>query len=148
MRRFRFRLQTVLRYAEREEQRLKIELARLQEKREEERSRLNSLIEARAQTRREMISKPGGAVDLDKIEALRRHFEDLSEQINAQRTLLTQIEGQVADKTLELIEAMKKRQTLEKLREREEREHYITLSRLEAKVLDDLTTPRHAARVR
>ncbi|NIM06543.1 MAG: flagellar export protein FliJ [Armatimonadetes bacterium] len=148
MRKFRFRLQTVLRHAERQEQRLKLELARLQEKRDEERARMDLLIEIRARTRGELLSRPGSTVDLDKIEALRRHLEDLSEKIDEQRALLARMEGEVADKTLEVIEAMKKRQMLEKLREREQREHHITLSRLEAKMLDDLAMPRHAARAK
>jgi len=148
MRKFRFRLQSVLRVAEREEQRLKLELARLQEKKQEEQARLQALMEARSQARKELLTKPGSTVDLDKVETLRRHLEDLSEKIIEQRENLARAEAEVADKTLELIEAMKKRQILEKLKEREEREHYITLSRLEAKILDDMNMPRHVAKMR
>jgi flagellar biosynthesis chaperone FliJ len=54
----------------------------------------------------------------------------------------------VEEKTSEVIEAMKKRRILEKLREREKDAHTLALNRLEIKMLDDTTMPRYTMETR
>jgi len=148
MRKFQFRLQTVLRHAEKDEQRLQLELAWLKIQKQEKQSQLEALMEARETTRKEFISRSKGAVDLDRIMVLRQHLESLDEQIAVKQEELAQIETKVTEKTSEVIEAMKKRRILEKLREREKDAHTLALNRLEIKMLDDTTMPRYTVETR
>lgn len=148
MRRFRFRLQSVLEYAEQVEEQRRLELAALQEKRRVAAQRLAALVISRAAVRRELIASPGKVLEIDKVEMVRAHLERLAEEIAQQREEIARLDHEHSAKTAEVIEAMRRRKILQKLREREEREHYLTLSRMEEKMLEDLVTPRHAARAR
>jgi len=148
MRKFQFRLQTVLRHAEKDEQRLQLELAWLKIQKQEKQSQLEALMEARETTRKEFISRSKGAVDLDRIMVLRQHLESLDEQIAVKQEELALAATRVEEKTSEVIEAMKKRRILEKLREREKDAHTLALNRLEIKMLDDTTMPRYTMETR
>lgn len=146
MRRFRFKLESVLRHASRQEQRHTLDLARLQELQRQVQARLARLRETQAARRQALLRCALGAVNLDEIQARRRHLEHLRHRIGEETAALAAAADRVAAKIVEVTEAMKKRKVLERLREREAQEHYLQLSRVEAKILDDLTTPRHTGR--
>jgi flagellar protein FliJ len=146
MKKFRFRLEMVLRVAVREEQRLTLELSRLKMEQQTAQRWLVRLLEGRGRERLRLMEAAQGAVDLEKIKILRSHLDFLAEKINAQRAFLAALEPKVLAKMAEVTAAMKKRKTLERLKERQIQEYQLEVLRQEAKFLDDTTTPRHALR--
>jgi len=104
------------------------------------------LTESRNQERLKLMEKAQGEVALEDIKILRSHRDYLGERINEQRAFLAALEPKIQAKMAEVTAAMKKRKTLERLKEKQTQEHQLEVLRLEAKFLDDTTTPRHALR--
>jgi flagellar protein FliJ len=146
MRGFRFKLQSVLNHAEREEERRKLELAWLRVQRQEEEMKLAELQQDRTATRAEYLRRSVGPVEVDSLENLHQHLEHLDAAIAAKRHQIAKLDESILAKTAEVVEAMKKRQMLEKLRERAKTEYDLAFNRMEARLLDETTAPRYATR--
>jgi len=146
MKKFRFRLETVLQVALREEQRLTLELARLKMEKQTAQRWLARLTESRNRERVKLMEETEGEVALEDIKLLRAHLDYLAERIDEQRSFLAALEPKILAKMTEVTDAMKKRKTLERLKEKQIQEHQLETLRQEAKFLDDTTTPRHALR--
>ena len=146
MKKFRFRLETVLEVALREEQRLTLELARLKMEKQTAQRWLTRLTESRNRERIKLMEATAGEVALEDIKLLRSHLDYLEERIEEQKAFLEALEPKIRAKMSEVTEAMKKRKTLERLKEKQIQEHQLEMLRQEAQFLDDTTTPRHALR--
>ena len=147
MKKFQFKLQAVLNHTECEEEQRKLELAQLHFKKQQAELELERLVLARMRSREKLTAQQSGTLDMEEINSLREHIEQLSAQVEQQRQQVEALEVEVAAKTEEVLQAMKKRQMLEKLREREEQEYNLAANRLEEKLLDDLIGPRYGSKV-
>jgi len=144
MKKFSFRLQTVLDHAQREEDRLKQELSRLQMRLQEAMEKLSQLRQRRLETRADYLKKTKGPVNIDEIKTLKGNLEMLDKVIQQQLKEVADIEDAIAKKIPEVVKGMQKRQILDQLKERKQLEHKKESERLEINLIDDTTTPRHA----
>ena len=72
------------------------------------------------------------------------YLERLGREIDARVKRVAAAERRVSQQRLLVVEAMKRRKVLEKLREKDEREFHDTLARNERKFIDEVATGRHA----
>lgn len=72
----------------------------------------------------------------------RAHLHSLAEAIHEQRSVVMGLHQQVEESQAAVIAAMRERQMLENLRDKQQVEHVRAAHRLETKLLDDLATPR------
>src|SRR5688572_28135019 len=143
MARFRFRLQTLRRLREiyRDEQRGRLATAFkaeriLNERREQVASELVGLSEAR----RRLMQQ--GSLDVNQLLASQRYQLSLEAQI---RTLAEQAEKlavEVERRRQALVEADREVRVLDKLEDRQRRQHRDAIARAETKTLDEVATTR------
>jgi flagellar export protein FliJ len=148
MKRFQFRLATVLRHAEQCEHQLKLEQAWLLIQKHQHEVEVALLSERRKMLRTSIVSTDNGYIDIDTIETQHRHLQNLDNAIAAERVEIENIEHQWEQKTAEVVEIMRKRQTLENLRERAKQDYDIAVVRDEIKLIDDIMIPRLAGGTR
>jgi flagellar protein FliJ len=142
-----FRLQTLLNHKQQIEEQHTVELARLAGEEQRARDELELL---RAEERKqlaalaELVRK--GAVDTHKYATASAYIERLgaaiAEQIEAVQALAQAAETQRD----ELVDVMKERRSLERLRDRQQAEAAVEESRREGRQVDDLTSSRYARR--
>jgi flagellar FliJ protein len=72
------------------------------------------------------------------------YLDRLAREIDARMKRVAAAERRVAQQRLLVVEAMKRRKVLEKLREKDEREFRETHARNERKFIDEIATGRHA----
>ena len=144
MRKFRFKLQTVLDQRQAKEDRLQTELGNLKREEAEEVSRLRRL--------RTQFQEACDAVEesLDTkappYEIARRdeYARAKSDDIKVQELTLEAMRARVEAKRAEVVEAMKDRQVLESLRDRQEREYVLVQASAEQKLLDEMASVTYA----
>jgi len=146
MRKFRFRLQTALDQASRLEEAAKIDLAAALNRSARAQEALASLLTRRREIGETLLACQSGHLDLEEIRRLREHLEQVCAGIADQRLVVAEIQAQVEQRRLDLVERMKKRQVLERLRATRWSEHYRRETAAEAKALDDLANARYARR--
>jgi flagellar FliJ protein len=73
------------------------------------------------------------------------YLQRLEHDIDAQQKRVAAAERQAAQKRLALIEALKKRKILEKLKERDQESHRRTLADAERKFIDDVAARNHSS---
>ena len=147
MRKFRFKLQTVLELRQAEEDRLLTELGAL---RREEAAEIDRLRQLRTQLRaacdamEDAVAKNAPVVELARCDEYAKAKRD---DVKVQELTLEGVRARAEAKRVELVEAMKDRQVLESLKNKQEREHILVQAGLEQKQLDDLASVRYARRV-
>jgi len=142
MRKFHFRLQPVLDQALAQQRRIELELARLREALARELERLVRLGEARSARQRRVREASRGRLDLRRLEWERRDLERLVRAIAEQEMVRADLNREIERTSEALVQAMRRRQMLEKLRDRQHDEHRREMTRLEIRQVDDLVTPR------
>ena len=135
MKKFKFKLQPVLKHAKREEDRLKQELTQLQIRLKDEQDKLSQLEQKRGTARNDYLIKTKGRVDLEEVKTLKKHLEILDKKINSQHIEINLLEEAITTKIPEVIQGMQKRQILENLKERKKHEHITTANRMEINLM-------------
>ena len=141
MKRFRFRLETVLkmrRQREHEQQRRVAEVVRVCEQCEDRLRELAAAKESCAASLRD-LTQPG-QLDMLRVAALRFHSSQLDFQRAALHEKLGLVHAELDRRRRDLAEASKNRQVMEKLRERQADEHRRDFEKSEQAVLDEVAT--------
>lgn len=145
MRKFVFRLQIVLDQAQRHEEECLLELARRQ-------GQLFLKIEAIERAKADVQNmktflavQQQGVFDATRMLEWRMHLEALNSSVALLDGERLELETQVEAQRQCVLDARKKRQSLEKLREKQWDDYRIEHERQELKTLEDITLPRHAA---
>jgi flagellar FliJ protein len=142
MRRFTFRLRPVLERAQRREQQRQLELAHLQAELSAQEDLLRALRDERSLWLCQLVEYQQLSIDIEEVRRRRAHLDSLAESVDQQRTAVEAARARVEETQAAVVAAMRERQMLENLRDRQHSEHVQAAHRLETKLLDDLSTPR------
>jgi len=142
MRRFQFRLRPVLERAQRREQQRQLELAHLQTELEAHEELLRALRDERSVWLCQLLECQQRSFEIEEVRRRRIHLDSLSAAIDDQSAVVRDMHQRVEEAQAAVVAAMRERQMLENLRDKQQVEHMRAAHRLETKLLDDLTTPR------
>ncbi len=144
MKRFRFKLQTLLDQRKAHEDRLLAELAELRAEESAELDRLARLNEdvARADNvLAGLIAENAGAAKIALADEYARARRD---DVKLQELTLDAVQNRVQAKLVEVTEAMKQRKVLEALRDKQEQAFILAQMRAEQNQLDEIASVRYA----
>lgn len=148
MKRFVFRLQTLLNHRKDVEQMLLGELAQHRLQEQSELARLDQLVSDRqrswdALSHRMHAAEVTGASSWDLANG-DEYCKALGDDIGLQELTLAAARREVEAKLAEVVEAAKERKVLEQLCEKQRREHELEAARLEQTQLDEMSSVRFA----
>jgi flagellar FliJ protein len=147
MKKFIFRLQTVLDHALRlEEERLQ-ELARLQSLLYLKQEEILRAQDACRKMRATIGEHQRGLFDAATLQHIRLHLEALQAEVVVREEERSALEAQIAAQMQQVMEARQKRQALEKLREKQWDAYRLASERQDLQNMEDVMLPRHAARL-
>lgn len=133
-----FSLQPVLSYRERIAEALEMELGRLLATAQEIKAVITALQRDEQESFDELARRQTGMLDLMAIEQLRGHLQNVQKQIEAQKARLAEMQNQIEAKRQEVTTAQQDKETLEKLKEREENAWQAEVLRRETAERDDI----------
>jgi len=144
MRKFQFRLQTVLDQRKSREDRLQIELGEIKREEAREAARLahlqRRLIEAGALIIQALMRNLPG----DELERRDEYAKATRDDIKVQQLTLQAVRERVEAKRVELVEAIKERKVLEAFRDKQEWTYVQACARAEQNELDAMASVRYA----
>jgi len=142
-RRFRFRLESLLRLRRSLEENAQRGLARALAQLDQARTRLARLRQDRTEALESRSLAPGQAVDLERWRAVERWVLALERRIVIAGEDLKEAEARVAAARQELVRAHRARLMLERLKERRQEQHAIEQLREEAREMDEMAVLRY-----
>lgn len=116
---YKFSLETVLNHRKQREEALQKEFSILQKELFIERERLEMLEEIRRRNLEELQRKQRGGTSASGVMLYDNYIKQISKDLEKQTDKITEVEGNLHQKRGELIEAMKRRKTLDRLKEKE-----------------------------
>lgn len=147
MKKFKFRLETILKLKEKALEEKMLELAKVTKLINDTVERLNKVVESREQISSDLINiyKSGKCLDLQEIQSHKDYLVKLTENIAKHEHLIEQLNNARRQKQDEVYEALKEKNILEKLKEKQSEKHYKELEQKQAIELDDITISRYKA---
>ncbi len=145
MKKFKFRLETVLRLKEKNLSDRLIELARISNVLKEEESKLD-LTKARIEeikSNLENLNKGNGELNIIEIQSSKGFLIKLSNDIRSHEQIILQVKKAVEERRKQVQEALKEKNILEKLREKQEEQHFKEILYKESVELDDIAISRY-----
>ena len=142
MKRFVFRLQVVLDRALEEEQELLKELAHEQYALTRQEQAIAEFITRRHGAREEMAEKQRTGCDVWELGQYRLHLDELANRLALLEDERKQQEARVEQARARVVEAMRKRQVLEKLREKQLNDYQETCAKEELRAMEETMLPR------
>ena len=139
---YKFSLQPVLNHRKLVEETLQKELAQLKRDLGDEKHRLKAYKRAKNNVIGELRQKQREGVAISEVLMYVDFLDCLSRDLEKQREIVLEVERQYGDKRVDLIEAMKQRKILGKLRERKEKEYTYEIMRNEQNFLNEVATNR------
>lgn len=140
MKPFEFKLQTALNLKQKEEDRVKEELQRLTAMRREALDKLAVLGGELCQLEDRLRRHQDARVDVAEIKRCLAYLPVMRDKILRQEEIIRQIEADM-DKTRQLlVEIMRRRKVLEKLKERHYAQYQLEVTREEQKIIDEMAT--------
>ena len=147
MRRFRFRLQSVLEHRLRQEEVAQVELSQAKTAQLKEENALQALHAAEAAAIAELERQRfTGRLDIEALQLGLGYLDALKGQILRQTHVVARAQQHAEAKRQELVARVQERKTLERLRERQLETFTREQNRLEAREADELVIMRHAHR--
>ncbi len=140
---FNFRLQPVLDHRRRLEDQAKLGLARAKAAERAARDALAGMEHAFGDGQCEMADARRDEVDAAEVAVYQRYLDRLKLDIAEQSGLVTTLHIRSEERRSEVIDGMKARKVVEKLKERQYEQHRIELNRYEQKQVDEFATTRH-----
>ena len=116
---YKFSLETVLNHRKQRQEALQKEFAILQKELFIERERLERLEEIRRRNLEELQRKQRGGTSVSGVMLYDNYIKQISKNLEKQTDKVAEVEGNIHHKRGELIEAMKRRKTLDRLKEKE-----------------------------
>lgn len=140
MKKFRFQLETLLKVTRMKKENAEVQFAEVSRRLEEQKEQLHFLINEMEQGQRdyESISQEGKKVTVGKLMSFNRFFAWKREQIEIQRGIILQTQGEKQKKLKVLMEVMTYLKSIEQLREKRLREYNEQAMFEEQKFLDEL----------
>ena len=143
MARFRFNMQNYLSLKEKLEDQKKMEYGLASAKVEEEKQKKLEIEAHKAAVAEDFRKEKATTFDPVIFQMYNRYIDDLSEKIVVQAEVVIQAEKAAEEKRLELIEAMKERKMLDRLKEKAFEEYVTEEKKAEQKVIDELVSYRY-----
>ena len=143
MAKFRFSLQTLLRYREDAEQTARDEMMLRVSRQQQEQQKLDGLQSKRTETSAEMAAKQQEDEAYDELIYYRMYLDRLDLEIENSHKRLVRLRAEVEIQRKKLVEASKKRKTLTSLRNKKEKEFILEQEKTFQKEIDDLVVVRH-----
>ncbi|GAB6908855.1 hypothetical protein DESC_300068 [Desulfosarcina cetonica] len=139
-----FKLQVVLDHRQFLEDNLKKELAEIRQQAQAAKKVLEQMRNKEMQTIAELKDEQTKGLSSDFVVAYHTYLERLSERMINQQATIKKIEALIAKKQDGVLEAMKKRQILEKLKERGLERYNQTVSRSETNFINEIAINQYA----
>lgn len=144
MKKFQFKLQTLLEQRKAKEDRLLGELAELRREEAGELVRLVRLKDELDAARQGMASAHARSAPVEELAQRDEHMKAKRDDVRLQELTLKAVQDRVEAKRRELVTAMKDRKVLEALRDRQEQEYLRECARAEQNTLDEIASVRYA----
>jgi flagellar FliJ protein len=146
---FAFRFQTLLNYKRQLEDMLEMKLAAATQRVLQERTALDNLMTTKSTTLSELSRQMSeGEVPLPALIQAEGYLKVLDDRIATQKVLLMHAEEAAEQARQELVEMMKQRKILEKLREKDLREFMHEIAKIESRTADEAYLARLVQRRR
>lgn len=145
MKKYSFRLQTVLEMREKKLEDKRREMAKIIAQLNEENQKLEELISKRefSKSSLENIYEGAGELDILEITNYKDYLAKIASDLKTQDAVITQVRNVLRFKQLEVTEAYKEVKVLEKLKETQEKKFYQHYEYVQAKEIDDIATTRY-----
>ena len=144
MKKFKFRLEVVLEMRQRELEKKQQEMAEIVQVIEEQKAKLQTIVEAREQTENSLEQLINSSdIDVIMINGHRNYGIKLGNDIRNQEGIIARAMQLLEFKQKEVQEAYKKVKTLEKLKEKQEKQYMAKIDEILAKEIDDIAVTRH-----
>ena len=142
MKKFKFRLQTLLEQRQSIEDHLLTELGDLRQEEAREQQSLEDMQGKLAETWETLatMKRP----DAQTLECFDHFAQTLRDDIKVQKLTIEGVQARVEAKRVELTEAMKQRKVIEALRDKQERAYIDAAQRAEQSTLDEMSSLRFA----
>lgn len=138
MKRFKFRLDPVIRYREYRERIAQIGLARETQAHVESKNRISEIEQARRYTVSELDSEQKQGIEVDRHLIFTAYLQGLRDEIESERERLVEIDKRIREKQeAAKVETMKKK-TLEWIKQTQYSKHLKWINRAEQKAADEL----------
>lgn len=147
MKKFKFKLETVLRLRQKVLEDRMLELARITGVLNDAREKLNSLSESQNKINDSLIQmySKNEILDLKDVEIKKNYLFKLAQNMKQQEYLIIQIKQAVTEKQNEVREALKDKNIIEKLKEKQLERYKKEFDRKETAELDDMAINRYKA---
>ena len=145
---YNFNLESVLNHRKLIEENLQKELAILRLSRVDEREKLGKYKESRSKFLEELKRKQEEGTTISDVFLYLPFIEQLSKDIEKQKKNVLELENDVEQKRLDLVEATKKKKTLEKLKEKGLKAYKEEITKNEQEFLNEVAVNRYNGRIR
>ena len=142
MKRFAFRLDTVLRHRKNLEEKERNELFRLVSLLNQKCDQLKKLQDKNDDTLMELTSRKLEDFEHTEISWFYSYLEHLRREMEQCRKQITELERQIQNQKMALVEASKRKKILDTLKTRQEKEYLTRVEKEEQKAVDDIVVIR------
>jgi flagellar FliJ protein len=139
---YKFSLQSLLNHRKHIEENLDKELGRIKRVVNNEKRRLENVRKEKIKCREDLQKKQGDGKKVNEIILYFNYLDKLSKDIDKQKRCLKDVEKKYDIKRGELIEAMKKRKTLERLKEKEMKAFNYSEMKVEQDIMNEVAANR------
>jgi len=140
---YKFSLQSLLNHRKHIEENLEKELGRIKRTVNNEKRRLENIRKEKIKCKEELQKKQGDGKKVNEIILYFNYLDKLSKDIDEQKRRLKDVEKEHEIKRSELIEAMKKRKTLDRLQEKEMKAFNYSEMKVEQDVMNEVAANRY-----
>ena len=141
---FRFKLEALLNHRRHQEEVCQKELAQTERQLTAEQAKLRRQKEEKRHNVQMLQAKQQDHVNVSEIILSVNYIQQLTKNIEVQKICVRDAAGKVNQKRNELIFIVKKRKTLEKLKEKEWNNYQQKMMQNERKLMDEVASTRHA----
>ena len=140
-------METILKLKEKALDDKMLELAKVTQLLQEEENKLSNLFNKKNSTNDYLIEiyQKSECLNLQEIQNHKDYLDQISVKIQNQENVLKQITALVAEKQKQVHEALKEKNILEKLKEKQSEKHYLEIVQKEMSELDDISISRYRA---
>ena len=144
---FRFKLEALLNHRRHQEEVGQIELAQSQQRLTDEQEKLRRQKKEKRENLQKLQTKQKERINASEIILYVNYINQLSNNITRQTDCVRMATKRVNQKRNELVKLLKKRKSLERLKEKEWRAHQQKMLQTERKLMDEAASTRHAQKM-
>jgi flagellar FliJ protein len=139
---FKFSLQPLLNHRKHIEDNLDKELGRIKRAVNNEKRKLENIVKEKIKNREKLHEKQGDCKKVNEIILCFNYLDKLSKDIDEQKRCIKDVEKKYNIKRGQLIEAMKKRKTLDRLKEKEMKAFNYSEMKVEQDIMNEVASNR------